>query len=170
MKIKKIKYWRPPKDLINGTVEVFVTLEDNSCYLVEITTPQFLEVLMEESKFLPPCYPYIIVSELTVEIMKAAIEDFIREDEDCFWLKLYHVAATLNIEDINEILDRKEKEDLELDLKIEAEIKAESKINLNIPSDNRIIFDSIFFLLVVSLISYCFLKPKLFDLFSSFID
>ena len=54
MKIKKIKYWRPPKDLINGTVEVFVTLEDDSCYLVEITTPQFLEVLMEESTYLPP--------------------------------------------------------------------------------------------------------------------
>jgi len=39
---------------------------------------------------------------------------------------LYHITATLNIEDINEILDRKEKEDMELEAKIDAEIEAEN--------------------------------------------
>ena len=113
MKIKEIEYEIPPEDLVNGCLDVFVTLEDNSCYLVEVTTLRFLEVLIEESeesKFLPPQYPYIIVSELTGEIIKTAIEEFIRAEEDSYWLKLYHVTPTLNIEDIHEILDRKEKE------------------------------------------------------------
>lgn len=35
------------------------------------------------------------------------------------------MTATLKIEDINEILDRKEKEDIELEAKINAEIEGE---------------------------------------------
>ena len=35
------------------------------------------------------------------------------------------MTATLKIEDINEILDRKEKEDIELEAKIDAEIEGE---------------------------------------------
>ena len=46
---------------------------------------------------------------------------FIDAKEDSYWLKLYHITATLNIEDINEILDRKEKEYIELDAEIEGE-------------------------------------------------
>ena len=46
-----------------------------------------------------------------------------------YWLKLYHTTATLKIEDINEILARKEKEDMELEAKIDAEVDAESDIN-----------------------------------------
>ena len=153
MKIKEIEHDIPPEDLVNGCLDVFVTLEDNSCYFVEVTTPRFLEVLMEESTFLPPQYPYIIVSELTGEIIKTAIEEFIRAEEDSYWLKLYHLTPILNIEDIHEILDRKEKENLKLDLQIESEMKSESMIDLSISSDNQVIFESIFFLLVVSLIS-----------------
>ena len=59
---------------------------------------------------MPPSYPYIIVSKLTDDIIRAAIQEFIDTEEDSYWLKLYHVIATLNIEDINEILYRKEKE------------------------------------------------------------
>ena len=39
------------------------------------------------------------------------------------------MTATLKIEDINEILYRKEKENIELEAKIDAEVKAESDIN-----------------------------------------
>ena len=75
-----------------------------------------------ESDFVPPGYPYIIVSKLTDEIIKAAIQSFIDEKYDSYWLKLYHIPATLKIEDFPDILDRKNQENLEL----EAEIKAES--------------------------------------------
>lgn len=170
MKVKEIEYDIPPQDLVNGCLDVFVTLEDDSSYFVEVTTPRFLDVLMEEGKFLPPGYPYIIVSELTYEIIQAAIEEFIGAKEDSYWLKLYHITATLNIKDVNEILDRKEKENREIEAEIEAEMKAESKINLNISSDNQVILESISFLILGSLISYCFLKPGLFDLFSNLIN
>ena len=56
-----------------------------------------------ESGFLPPCYPYIIVSKLTDEIIHAAIQSFIDTKDDSYWLKLYHTTATLKIENINEI-------------------------------------------------------------------
>ena len=158
MKIKEIKIETPPKDLVSGCLDVFITLEDNSFYLVEVTTPQFLEVLMEEGKFLPPQYPYIIVSELTGEVIKSAIEEFICSEEDSYWLKLYALTATLNIEDINRILARKNLENLKLDLQIELEMMLESMIDSNIFSDNQVIFKSMFLLSIVSLIFYCFLK------------
>ena len=124
MKIKKIKYL----NLVNDSLDVFVTLENDASYLVEVATPQFLSALMEkaESDFVPAGYPYIIVSKLTDEIIRAAIQEFIDAKEDSYWLKLYHMTATLKIEDINEILDRKEKENIELEAKIDAEIEGES--------------------------------------------
>ena len=123
MKIKKISYLDPRVDLENDCLDVLVTLENDVCYMVEVTTPKFFYTLMEKFKsdFVPTGYPYIIVSKLTDQVIRAAIQQFIDEKEDLYWLKLYHIIATLNIEDINEILDRKEKENTEL----EAEIKAE---------------------------------------------
>lgn len=86
---------------------------------------------MEQSgnDFVPPRYPYIIVSKLMDEIIRAAIQEFIDTKDDSYWLKLYHITAILNIEDINEILDRKEQKNTELEAEIEAEIEAESDIN-----------------------------------------
>ena len=127
MKVKEIKYLIPPRDIMNDCLDVFVTLENDDSYLIEVTTPKFFYTLMEKSKsdFLEPQYPYIIVSKLTDEIIKAAIQAYIDTEDDSFWLKFYHITATLNIEDINEILYRKEKENTELDAKIDAEIEAE---------------------------------------------
>lgn len=170
MKVKDIEYEVPPQDLVNGCLDVFVTLEDDSFYFVEVTTPAFLTVLMEEEegKFLSPGYPYIIVSKLSDDIIRAAIQKFINEEEDSYWLKLYHITATLDIKDIDEILDRrkeKEEKDLELNLIIEAEIDAEMKTESN--TNNRVLLETISFLGLASLISYCVLKPEVFDFFSS---
>ena len=136
MKIKEIKYLVPPTDLVNDCLDVFVILEDDYCtdgfsYLVEVATPQFLSALMEREKsdFLSPGYPYIIVSKLTDDIIKASLQSFINTKNDSYWLKLYHITATLKIEDINKILDRKKQENIELDAKIDAEFEAESDIN-----------------------------------------
>ena len=127
MKIKKIKCL----NWVNDSLDVIVTLENDCSYLVEVATLQFLSDLMEktESDFVPAGYPYIIVSKLTDEIIRAAIQEFIDAKDDSYWLKLYHITATLNIEDINEILDRKEKEDIELEAEIDREIEGESNIN-----------------------------------------
>ena len=123
MKIKEISYLDPQVDLENDCLDVFVTLENDDYYLIEVTTPKFFYTLMEKfkSNFVPPSYPYIIVSKLTDDIIRAAIQEFIDTKEDSYWLKLYHMTATLKIEDINEILYRKEKEDTDLEAEIEAE-------------------------------------------------
>lgn len=140
MKIKKISYLGPITDLINSSIDVFVFLEDERCndefsYAVEVTTPEFLSFRMKnsESNFLGPNYPYIIVSKLTDEIIKEALQSFVDTKEDSYWLKLYHITFLLNIEDINEMLDRKKQEKIELYAIIDAEIAAESDSN---ESDN----------------------------------
>nr|YP_010134223.1 hypothetical protein KYX03_pgp116 [Navicula veneta]QWM93713.1 hypothetical protein [Navicula veneta] len=129
MKIKEISYVLGPKDLINDCLDVMVFLEDEYCndafvYVVEVTTPQCLSRRMEksESEFLSPSYPYILVLKLTDEIIEAAIQSFIDTDDDSYWLKLYHIPATLNIEDINEILYRKKQENMELKARIDANL------------------------------------------------
>lgn len=133
MKIKKIETLGLPRDLVNDCLDVFVTLEDDYgteefSYCIEVITPQFLSVLMDDNNgnFLPPQDPYIIVSKLTNDIIKAAIQSFIDEDDDLYWLKLYHLTASLTIEEINEILERKEKEQISLDSKIN--LKTERKL------------------------------------------
>ena len=133
VKIKEIKYLVPPQDLFNDALDVFVTLEDDYCrdgfcYFVEVTTPKFLSTMMEKEKstFLQPDYPYIIVSKLTDDIIRAAIESFINpkdfpEEEELLWLKLYHVIPKLTPEEIDEILNRKKEEEIQLDAEFEDE-------------------------------------------------
>ena len=61
-----------PIDIYNGSTDVFVTLEDDdSKYLLEVTTPQALASHMDERKqrFLEPLYPFIIVRELTSAVI-----------------------------------------------------------------------------------------------------
>ena len=142
VKIKEIKYLLPPRHLFEDTVDVFVTLEDEYCndgfcYFVEVTTPQFLSTLMEKKKmeFVSPNYPFIIVSKLTDETIRAAIESFIKPQDpidphdELYWLKLYNLIDQLNIEEIDEILYRKKRESIELDSEVDAELEDESDTN-----------------------------------------
>ena len=127
VKIKKIEYLIPPRDILNDALDVFITLEDDCCtddfdYFVEVTTPQFLSTTMEweKSAFLPPDYPCIIVSKLTDDIIRAAIQSFMDSDDELRWLKLYHVIPKLTIQEIDKILDREKQEDIEFDAEFEA--------------------------------------------------
>jgi len=133
VKIKEIRYLIPPRDIFNDALDVFVSLEDDYCtdgfgYFVEVTTPQFLSSSMEHEKsaFLLPDYPCVIVSKLTDDIIRAAIESFINSDDDVRWLKLYHVIPKLDIQEIDEILYRKKQEAIELEAEVDAEFEAES--------------------------------------------
>ena len=102
-----------PIDIYNGSADVLVTLEDDdSKYLLEVTTPQALASHMDERKqrFLEPLYPFIIVRELTSAVIKEAIEAFIIEEEDGFWFKLYYSIPYLTIDDLNLIIHRHKKE------------------------------------------------------------
>ena len=137
VKIKKIEYLIPPRDLLNDAVDVLVDLEDDSDkfgYVVEVTTPKFLLTIMEKEKsaFLSPDYPCIIVSRLTDDIIRAAIESFINPQdsgniyEELYWLKLYHLIPSLEMEDVNELYNRKKQESIELEAEVDAEFEAES--------------------------------------------
>ena len=93
-----------PRDIFNDALDVFVSLEDDYCtngfcYFIEVTTPKFLSTVMEKenSTFLSPNYPCIIVSKLTDDIIKVAIESFINLDDQARWLKLYDIMPKLNI-------------------------------------------------------------------------
>ena len=136
IKIKKISYLIPPRDMLNDALDVIVELEENSDefgYVVEVTTPQFLSTLMEKEKstFLSPDYPCIIVSKLTDDIIQAAIESFINPKdseniyEELFWLKLYHLIPSLTMEDVNELYDRKKQQAIKWEAEVDAESEAE---------------------------------------------
>lgn len=92
MKIKKVSYFE--QELESSCVDVVVTLEDEFSYFVEVT--EFFYRLMEKygSQFVPPEYPYIIVSKLTDEIIKSAIQSFVDTEDDSYWLKLYHITPS----------------------------------------------------------------------------
>lgn len=71
--------------------------------------------------FLLTDYSCLIVSKLTDDIIRAAIESFINSDYEVCLLKLYHIIPQLNIQEIDEILYRKKQEHIELDAEFESE-------------------------------------------------
>ena len=73
MKIKKTSSLDPRENLEKDCLDVLVTFENDVFYMIEITTPKFFYIFMKRFKndFVPPSYPYIIVSKLTDEIIRA---------------------------------------------------------------------------------------------------
>lgn len=63
MEIKQIYYLDLRIDAENDCLDVLRTLENDVCYMVEVTTPKFFYIIMEKCKsdFVLPGYPYIIV-------------------------------------------------------------------------------------------------------------
>lgn len=110
MKIKEIICLGSGKELLYEWVDVLIELEDGNGYTLEVTTPQNLLKYMEDTTFVGPMHPFIVVSDLRIETIKSAVQALIDEEEDEFWLKLYHVTGCLYIEDINLILKRKREE------------------------------------------------------------
>ena len=74
MKVKEIEYLVPPRDLVNNCFDVFVTLENASDYVLEVTTPAFLVVLREKSNCVSARYQYIIVLESAYDIVQIPIQ------------------------------------------------------------------------------------------------
>lgn len=125
MKLKNITFAHSIADIYENCLDVRVTLEDDSStnneisYIIDLATPQFFARCLRTKKFMEPCNPYIIVSELTYETIRAAIEEYVNEKEDAFWLKLYYAVNVVTIEEINEIIDRYEQRVLKFDQELE---------------------------------------------------
>lgn len=122
MKVKAINYLGPLdtiEDILNANIDVLVRLNDpyceknpDFCYFVEVATPGNLSHLMEkwELTYLPPMAPFIIVQKLTEEIIDEAIKAFVEEKDDAYWLKVYHLASVFHIDELNAIIERRDKE------------------------------------------------------------
>lgn len=109
MKIQSIKFFPALEELDNifdDNVDVILKLDDGYQYVVVVATPQNLLTLMDESDFLPPCDPMIIVQKLTKESIKKAIEAYL--ENDAYYLKVYD--ATLDINTLHVLRDRKDEE------------------------------------------------------------
>jgi hypothetical protein len=91
----------------NGWCDVFVTLDDDRTYIVQVLTYQnFLESEDEETiNFLSPIAPSIIVKELTKETIEAAIQYYAKE-RDGYWLKFCHMGTEIDDKTLNLLTDR----------------------------------------------------------------
>ena len=102
-----------PIDIYNAWVDVSVRLTDDEFqYVFDVATPKALASYMDKKKqrFVGPCLPPIIVQELTSVAVREAIEAYLNEDEENFWLKLYSAMTHATIDELNSILDRDKKE------------------------------------------------------------
>ena len=92
-------------DTYNANVEVFVTLEDGFPFTIMVGTPENLEDVMynNDKNFYGPGLPWIIVDKLTKEIIHEAIEAYIDDRPDGYWLKLYHFALDIDIAVLNQL-------------------------------------------------------------------
>jgi hypothetical protein len=83
---------RDIEDPFNSNVEVFVTFEDGLMVTIIVGTPKNLEYLMakDQVNFYGPGLPWIIVKELTVETIHEAIQGYMDDCPNGYWLKLYY--------------------------------------------------------------------------------
>ena len=81
------------EDEENNIIDVFVELDNDSTYTVTLVAAKTIECLMGEEKlnYFEAGYPCIIVKELTQEIIEKAVTAY-AEDNNGYWLKLYHFA------------------------------------------------------------------------------
>jgi hypothetical protein len=95
----------------NTNQDVHIVLEDGSRYTVIVGTPQNLLTLLDNKKknFLPWGIPFIIVREVTDEVLWEMVQEYLQDD--AFALK-YHTfipsSEMLNELEQQEIVRRKE--------------------------------------------------------------
>ena len=97
------------EDEFNGNVDVAVEFDDNYAYVVAVSTPADLlkEMEIEESNFILPYSPSIIVKKLTHKIITEAIHAY------GYWLKLCQFGDDLDISVFNK-LEAQHREELKL--------------------------------------------------------
>ena len=82
----------------NGNIEVPIILPDGYEICVSVATPQNLQSIMDanEVDFLEPEYIFIIVNELTEELITKAINNYMETDQSGYWLKLHHFNSEIS--------------------------------------------------------------------------
>ena len=132
------------KDPFNSNVEVFVTFKDGLTVAIIVGTPKNLEYLMSKDrvKFYGPGLPWIIVKELTVETIHEAIQGYMDDCPNGYWLKLYYFWNDLDttIFDPLDPLEIDESTQLNLFIKLDqlkTELNQSSKLLENLKSNSE---------------------------------
>jgi hypothetical protein len=84
-------------DIEDDNIDVFVELDDGYIYNVVVATAKNIEYLMDTEKmnYFGPSHPFIIVKKLTKDIIEETLKAY-AEEQDGYWLKLYHFAGDIN--------------------------------------------------------------------------
>ena len=108
------------QDIYNSNIEVFVTLQDEFPLTIIVGTPKNLQYLMEKDNmnFYEPGLPWIIVQKLTKEIIEEAVQAYIADKPEGYWLKLYHFADDIDIAVFNKLQAKEIEESAQLNLLI----------------------------------------------------
>ena len=97
------------QNIDNECIDVNVTLDDGRTYTVQVITYKNLLLSMDEDQvncnFIPPIAPSIIVKELTMETIEAAIKYYV-EERDGYWLKFCHLGTEIDDKTLNVLTDR----------------------------------------------------------------
>ncbi|MDR1158625.1 MAG: hypothetical protein LBK75_10065 [Oscillospiraceae bacterium] len=80
-------------DPSDDNIDVIITLEDDSSYVLVVATPINLVSLMkkENKSYLSAGCPFAFVEELTEENIMKLVVSFC--ETDAYWLKYYHKAG-----------------------------------------------------------------------------
>ena len=73
--------------------------------MIVVGTPQHFQYLMDKDKinFISPGRPWVIVKKLTKEIIQEAIQAYMNDLPEGYWLKLYHFAYNIDINVFDEL-------------------------------------------------------------------
>ena len=175
MKIKRIEFMEEITDVHNDNIDVLVENEDGYNYIIGVGTPQDLleEMNQEKANFVRPGTPKIIVKKLTKEIVTEAIQAY--AEDTGYWLKLHQFANSIDISIFNklEAEHRKEWEGWEEEWDL-FELEGLDRLfyyiqkYTGIPVENRVLFEPMIFIIFVSSLVYCVLKPEVCDFFLNF--
>jgi len=86
-------------DPYNGNTDIFVKLKDGFYLTITVATPRNLEFLMQkdEKTFFQPGSCWVIVQKLTTEIIQEAVEAYMNDRPDGYWLKLFYFGNDIDI-------------------------------------------------------------------------
>ena len=131
------------KDISNFNIEVFVRLDDGLTVTIIVGTPKNFEYHMakDQVNFYGPGLPWLIVKELTVETIHEAIQGYMDDCPNGYWLKLYYFWNDIDttIFDPLDPLEMDESVQLNLFIKLDqlktqlkkrSEIEESEKLNL----------------------------------------
>ena len=95
-------------DLYNDNIDVSVTLEDDTQYIVVVSTIKNICEQIEKGgkRFLLPGCPQIIVETLEYVNVNDALIDYAQSD--AYWLKLHHYSDILSATQLDEIGNEEE--------------------------------------------------------------